>query len=157
MTSPGEPTRAARIVVGVDGSDSSQAALRWALRQAKLDGGRVDAVIAWHYPAEYGWAIPGIDLDFAGTAREVLTGALAAAGGLEPDVAVFPQVLEGYPAEVLLRAAKEADLLVVGSRGHGGFTSALIGSVSLHCVMHAHCPVLVVRGQENHGQELLSE
>jgi nucleotide-binding universal stress UspA family protein len=138
-------------VVGVDGSDSSQAALRWALRQAKLAGGQVEAVIAWHYPVEFGWDLPGIDADFAGTAQEVLTGAVKAAVSLEPDVTVLSQVVEGYPAEVLVRAAKGADLLVVGSRGHGGFTSALIGSVSLHCVLHAHCPVLVVRGQEDHG------
>jgi nucleotide-binding universal stress UspA family protein len=65
--------------------------------------------------------------------------------GLEPGVVVLPQVGEGYPAEVLLDAAKGADLLVLGNRGHSGFTSALLGSVSLHCVTHAHCPVLVVR------------
>jgi nucleotide-binding universal stress UspA family protein len=156
MTSPSEPSSSGsghgpRIVVGVDGSDSSQAALRWALRQAKLEGGRVEAVIAWRYPVEFGWDLVGIDADFAGTAQQVLTDALKAAAGLEPDVTVSSQVLEGYPGDVLVRAAQGADLLVVGSRGHGGFTSALIGSVSLHCVMHAHCPVLVVRGEENHG------
>jgi nucleotide-binding universal stress UspA family protein len=135
-------------VVGVDGSDSSQAALRWALRQAKLDGGRVEAVISWRYPVEFGWDLVGIDADFAGTAQQVLADALKAAAGVEPDVTVLPQVFEGYPGDVLVRAAKGADLLVVGSRGHGGFTSALIGSVSLHCVMHAHCPVLVIRDAE---------
>lgn len=152
MTSPSEPISSApghgpRIVVGVDGSDSSQAALRWALRQAKLAGARVEAVIAWRYPVEFGWDLMGIDADFAGTAQQVLTDALKAAAGLAPGVTVLSQVLEGYPAEVLVRAAKGADLLVVGSRGHGGFTAALIGSVSLHCVTHAHCPVLVVRGE----------
>jgi nucleotide-binding universal stress UspA family protein len=138
-------TEQARIVVGVDGSDSALAALRWAVRQAKLAGARVEAVTAWHYPAVYGWASTGPDGDFEGIAHQIVSGALAAVDGLEPAVTVLEQVLEGYPAEVLLDAAKGADLLVVGSRGHGGFSSALIGSVSLHCVLHAHCPVLVLR------------
>jgi len=136
-----------RIVVGVDGSDSAQAALEWALRQAKLTGGRVEAVTAWHYPASYGWEPAGIDADFEGDARQTLAAALTAVTGQEPDVLVLPLVTEGYPADVLLHAAKGAELLVLGSRGRGGLTSALLGSVSLHCVMHAHCPVLVLREQ----------
>ena len=70
---------------------------------------------------------------------------------MEPDVLVRPVVTEGHPAEALLRAARGADLLVVGSRGHGGFASALLGSVSMQCVLHAHCPVLVFRD----GKEVL--
>jgi len=135
-----------RIVVGVDGSPSSMAALRWAFRQAKLTGSSVDAVTAWWYPSTYGWApVDDIVLDLQGDAKSALTEALNEVSGLEPDVHVRPLVTEGHPAEVLLRAAKGADLLVVGSRGHGGFASAMLGSVSLNCVMHAHCPVLVLR------------
>ena len=134
-----------RIVVGVDGSDSAQAALRWAVRQARLAGGRVEAVIAWHYPAAYGWEPAGIDVDFEGDAQRVLAEALSAVTTPEPDVPVRPLVTEGYPADVLLHAAKGADLLVLGHRGHGAVASALLGSVSLHCVLHAHCPVLVLR------------
>ncbi len=135
-----------RIVVGVDGSDSSKAALRWALNQAKLTGGSVDAVTAWYYPPMYGWA-PVADRmpDLEGDAKMALTKALAEVSGLEPEVPVRPLVAEGHAAEVLLRVAKGADLLVVGSRGHGGFTSAMLGSVSMYCVLHAHCPVLVLR------------
>lgn len=144
-TSQRAATAQPRIIVGVDGSDSSQAALRWAVRQAKLAGGRVEAVTAWHYPAVYGWETAGIDGDFAGDARRILAGAVTAVVGPEPEVPVLPLVTEGYPADVLLHAAKGADLLVLGSRGHGGVTSVLLGSVSLHCVLHAHCPVLVLR------------
>ena len=133
-----------RIVVGVDGSDSSKAALRWAIRQAKLTGASVDAVTAWRYPAGYGWAPDGGDIDFEGDGKRVLSEALGEVSGLEPEVPVRPVVAEGHAADVLLRTARGAALLVVGSRGHGGFTSALIGSVSLYCVLHAHCPVLVL-------------
>jgi nucleotide-binding universal stress UspA family protein len=136
-----------RIVVGIDGSDSAQGALRWALRQAKLTGSRVEAVTAWHYPSTYGWEPTGADSDFEGDARLVLSQALTGVDGVEPGVAVLPLIAEGHPADVLLHAAKGADLLVLGSRGHGGFTSALTRSVSLHCVLHAHCPVLVLHKQ----------
>ena len=135
-----------RIVVGVDSSESSKAALRWAIRQARLTGGSVDAVTAWRYPATYGLAPVGDKgIDFQGDARKALTAALNEVSGLEPDVPVRPLVTEGRAGEVLLRAAKGADLLVVGSRGHGEFASALLGSVSLYCVLHAHCPVLILR------------
>lgn len=144
-TNPAGAAPQPRIVVGIDGSDSSQAALRWAVRQAKLAGGHVEAVTAWHYPAVYGWETAGIDVDFEGDARRILAGVLTAVTGPEPDTPVLSLVTEGYPADVLLHAAKGADLLVLGRRGHGGVTSVLLGSVSLHCVLHAHCPVLVLR------------
>jgi len=138
--------REKRIVVGVDGSESSKAALRWAIRQARLTGDSVDAVTAWRYPATYGLAPAGDEgIDAEGDARRTLTAALNEVSGLEPDVPVRPQVIEGRPGEVLLRAANGADLLVVGSRGHGEFASALLGSVGLHCAVHAHCPVLILR------------
>lgn len=135
-----------RIVVGVDGSQSSKAALRWAIRQARLTGSTVDAVMAWRYPVTYGWA-PAIDagIDLEGNARKALVEALNEVSGLEPEVPVRPVVAEGHPSDVLLRTAEGADLLVVGSRGLGGFASTMVGSVSLSCMLHAHCPVLVMR------------
>ncbi len=139
--------RARVIVVGVDGSGSSKAALRWAIRQAKLTGAAVQAVTAWRFPVGYGMATidGGGVIDFETSAKQILTEALAEVSGLDPEVPVRPLVIEGHAAEVLLKAARGAELLVVGSRGHGGFTSALLGSVSMYCVLHAHCPVLVVR------------
>ncbi|MGD0706621.1 MAG: universal stress protein [Trebonia sp.] len=135
-----------RIVVGVDGSEPSMAALRWAIRQAALTGACVDAVAVWRYPTGYGWAPSVTEIDFEGDAKRSLAEALGAVGTLGPEVRVRPLVAEGQAAEVLLRAATGADLLVVGSRGHGALTSPLLGSVSLNCVLHAHCPVLVLRG-----------
>ncbi len=139
-----------RIVVGVDGSPSSLTALQWAVRQAGLTGGSVKAVIAWQYPAAvsgYGWAPvavvePG---QYEENAQKVLAGAVAAVGTAGRDVPISTWVRQGNPAQVLIDAAAGADLLVVGSRGHGGFAAALLGSVSQHCVHHAPCPVSVIR------------
>jgi nucleotide-binding universal stress UspA family protein len=144
-----------RIVVGVDGSESSKAALRWAIAQAKLTGATIDAVMAWRYPSTYGLAtIADNEADLEGSARKALIEILNEVSTLEPDVPVHPMVAEGHAAEVLVRTARDADLLVVGSRGHGAFTSTMIGSVSINCVLHSHCPVLVLRdgreGQAGH-------
>jgi nucleotide-binding universal stress UspA family protein len=136
-----------RIVVGVDGSASSKAALGWAIRQADLTGAMVDAVIAWHYPGEYGYPTPiADDANYEELATKVVTDTIAAVAGPDAPVEIRPRVVEGNPAMVLLRAAAGADLLVVGSRGHGGFVEALLGSVSQHIVHHAMCPVVVLRG-----------
>ena len=140
-----------RIVAGVDGSPSSLSALRWAVAQAKLTGATVDAVIAWHYPVAvggYGYSPVGVvqdGTDFLEIAEKVLADAISNAPD-QGDVMVQARVIEGNPAQVLLHAAAGADLLVVGSRGHGGFAEALLGSVSQHCVHHAPCPVVVIRG-----------
>jgi nucleotide-binding universal stress UspA family protein len=142
-------------VAGVDGSPSSLAALRWAVQQARLTGATVDAVIAWHYPVlavPVGPAPAAIldTADFEKAADEVLTDAISAAVESSSDVRVNAQVKEGNAAQVLLDAAAGADLLVVGSRGHGGFAEALLGSVSQHCVHHAPCAVVIVRGDGAH-------
>lgn len=134
-----------KIYVGVDGSPSSQQALRWAAGQADLTGGELHAVIAWSFPDVYAWGTVIDEIDWAANAEEALEQAVSDA--LEPAAAerVQRHVIQGAPARVLLEAAAEADLLVVGSRGHGGFTGMLLGSVSQHAVTHARCPVVVVR------------
>jgi nucleotide-binding universal stress UspA family protein len=153
MSAPEHRTRS-RIVAGVDGSPSSLSALHWAVKQAALTGATVDALIAWHYPvvASGGFGLapmvtPG-GFDFSENAEKVLAEAINAAVDPGSDVTVRPRVVEGDPAQALFDASSDADLLVVGSRGHGGFTEALLGSVSQHCVHHARCPVVVIRGQE---------
>ena len=131
-----------RIVVGVDGSAASRDALRWAQWQAELTGAPLEVVTAWSYPTSYGFPVIA-DVDWEQGARTVLDEAVDEALGPQADVT--RRVVEGHAARVLVEAADGADLLVVGSRGHGGFTGMLLGSVSEHVVTHASCPVVVVR------------
>jgi nucleotide-binding universal stress UspA family protein len=134
------------IVVGVDGSDESLEALRWAARAARLAGASLRAVSVWDYPTSLGWEPPyPLDFDPEGDARSVLDRSIAEVLGDQPDVPVEKVVREGHPAPVLEEEAKGADLLVIGSRGHGGFSGLLLGSVSAHCVHHAPTTVVVVR------------
>lgn len=136
------------IVVGADGSPSSKAALRWALRQARQTGARVQAVTAWEFPAYYGMGAVVPYEDFAANAGKILSESVQEAlEGDQPDVPVLESVVAGHPAQVLIDLSAHAALLVVGSRGHGAFTGTLLGSVSQHCAQHAHCPVVVVRGK----------
>lgn len=133
------------IAVGVDGSAQSRIALEWAVTEARLRHGQVRAVTAWDYPpATVGMAGLVWDPDIFGqAAQRTQTDALK---GVDTEgVPVTGDVVQGPAASVLLNASNEADLLVVGSRGHGGFTGLLLGSVSTQAVHHAACPVLVVR------------
>jgi nucleotide-binding universal stress UspA family protein len=134
------------VVVGVDGSEASKDALRWAVRYARMAGTTVEVVTAWYFPASYGWGpTPAIsEVDLEGDARAALKQTLEEVVATEGPVTVQTQVVQGPPALALLRVAADADLLVVGSRGHGAFAGMLLGSVSEHCVHHATCPVVVV-------------
>ncbi|MDA8288634.1 MAG: universal stress protein [Actinomycetota bacterium] len=145
MTSPAShPTK--RIVVGVDGSSSSIAAAEWASRQAELTQSTLHAITTWHSPTSFGYPVPILEgFDPAAEATKVLNEAIAPLRNEHPNVEIHTSVTEGYTAQILVEASAGADLLVVGSRGHGEFAGMLLGSVSEHCVTHAHCPVLVYR------------
>jgi nucleotide-binding universal stress UspA family protein len=134
-----------RIVVGVDGSEGSKHALRWAARQAGFTGATLEAVTGWEYPAFYGWA-PALpeDLDYEDLARRGLTDTLGEVFGDHPP-RLETRVVPRHPALALVEASEGAELLVVGTRGYGGVADALLGSVSTYCVHHAHCPVTVIR------------
>ena len=137
-------------MVGVDGSPSSREALRWAVRQAALTGSVVDAVIAWRDPASYGgYAWLMADTSYAQLAAKTLSEAVASTVEAGSGVTVRQRVIEGHPARVLLDEAEGADLLVVGSHGRGGCPGMLLGSVSLHCIRHSPCDVLVIRGHQD--------
>lgn len=142
----GSNASATRVVVGVDGSSSSHAALRWAVRHAGQIGGVVDAVCAWELPGMHGWSAPPVDTDFdEQVARQQFTTELQEVLGEGRPVEVREHVIRGNPVEVLIAAANGADALVVGSRGKGGFARLLLGSVSQQCALHARCPVVIVR------------
>ena len=139
----GQEVTAGRIVVGVDGSPSSKEALRWAVAQARLTGQPVEAVISWDYPVNY--AIAALStFEWAANATRVLETAVAETVDGEDAGRVTQRVVRGHAAEGLLDVAADAGLLVVGSRGHGGFAGLLLGSVSQQVVTHATCPVVVV-------------
>ena len=136
-----------RIVVGVDGFESSTDALRWAIHQAKLTGAVVEAVTAWQVPVGTG-LVPETDMpDYQDDARLVLTEAVTQMCMIDTEVEVRPRVVQGRAALVLVDAAEGADLLVVGCRGHGGLAEALLGSVGQYCAHHASCPVVIMRGK----------
>jgi nucleotide-binding universal stress UspA family protein len=135
-----------RVVVGVDGSTASLDALDWAGRQAQLTDSDLEVIMTWDWPTAYGLEpyFPG-DYDPSKGMPELLEKAATDLRGKYPDIEIESRVAQGHPAPVLVEASKGADLLVVGSRGHGEFVGMLIGSVSEFCVTNAHCPVLVHR------------
>ncbi|QUH02999.1 universal stress protein [Saccharopolyspora erythraea] len=135
------------IVVGVDGSSSSKAALQWAVGQAALTGARVRAVVAWEFPAFYSWeGGPMPPEEFEQTARKGLNDVVdEVERETDQPVRIDREIMHGHSAQVLLDAARNAELLVVGSRGHGSFYGVLLGSVSQRCAQHAECPVVIVR------------
>ena len=137
------------IVVGIDHSDGAKAALRFALEEARLRRAKLRAVHAWKFdyleapglmrtlpPGEYETLHSAAEAALDATFKEV---------GNAKDVEIERRVVQGAPAGVLVEESRGADLLVVGSRGLGGFAQLLLGSVSQQCAHHAKCPVVVVR------------
>ena len=142
-----EPSQeTSRIVVGLDGSASSFEALSWAARQAVMTGSSLEIVMTWEWPSSYGWAVPvPDDFDPEADVQRTLDTAVAGVRAEHPGLRVDRRVISGHPAPILVEASEGADLLVVGSRGHGEFVGMLIGSVSEHCAANARCPVLIHR------------
>lgn len=134
------------IVVGVDGSTGAAQALEWAIEEAALDNARLTAVMAWSRPVIYG-AYAEVAVPFDVRLREAAVASLqATVQKVEDGVEIHERIAEGPAVPVLTQAAHDADLLVVGSRGGGGFASLLLGSVALGCAHHSPVPVAVVRG-----------
>ncbi len=147
MARTAENGRKGTIVAGVDGSVSSKEALRWAARQAGLTGARVKAVMTWSAaPTSIPLTTPlPAAYDAGPEAEEQLEGIIGEVRCEFPGTEISSVVREGWAGKELLAAAQGADLLVVGSRGHGAVIGLLLGSVSEYCVTHASCPVVVVR------------
>jgi nucleotide-binding universal stress UspA family protein len=131
------------VVVGADGSASAAEAVTWAADYASMAGADLELVTAWHFPTSYGVAMPLSGWDPEAEAVTISEKSRAAVS--LPDDRVRTRIVHGAAAVVLADRSRSAHLLVVGSRGHGGFAGLLLGSVSAHCVHHAACPVVVVR------------
>lgn len=131
------------IVVGVDGSEQSLAALHWAVDEARMRHGKVLLITAWHYPPVPSTVEDSGTADSFHAAERVQANALKAVAAEGVDIE--GTLVRDSAATALLEAAKDANLLIVGSRGHGGFAGLHLGSVSGQVVHHAECPVLVVR------------
>jgi len=153
-----------KIVVGIDGSKAARRALDWALREAELRHATLEIVSVWEDPYRYwGERMPTAEIEREErTALQVtdrlLDEALGEARTRQLDVVLEAASLEGSPAGRLVERSTGASLLVVGSRGRGGFAGLILGSVSQQCIAHARCPVVVVRGPgqdetENPGAE----
>jgi nucleotide-binding universal stress UspA family protein len=143
-----------QIVVGVDGSPASRTALEWASDEAVRHGSELVVLTAWlpTPPPLAGTSstVPthgAIDAreDARETAKQLLMETIRDVLGEDPPVLVHPQVKEGHAAKLLIDLSEDADLLVVGSRGHGGFAGMLLGSVSQHVAAYAKCTVVVAR------------
>ena len=137
------------VVVGIDGSQHSLDALRWAASYVRALGGLLRPVVAWSFSGSAGYVIQP---DFETVAKDNEEVALRLLQTEFHDVAIEPQIVHGPPASVLIDASRDADLLVVGTRGRGGFKGMLLGSVSQHCVHYAACPVVVVRDRVGSDQ-----
>ncbi|MFJ4167860.1 universal stress protein [Microbacterium sp. NPDC089698] len=143
-------TEKAPVLVGVDGSDSSLDALRYAAKIAAALGAPLRAITTWDYPALVDlYPAPGWTPDE--DAANVLDAAIRKVFAGDPPADLSAAVVAGPAASVLIKESHGAEMLVLGSRGRGGFTGLLLGSVSSTCSTHAHCPVLVVR-HERHGE-----
>lgn len=137
-----------RVIVGIDGSPQSKQALRWSAQVAAASGARLVAVAAWDYPSTYGWAAWPQDWDLARDTRKILDSTVDEVFAAHRPADLELSVKQGSAAAVLLDESKGALMLVVGSRGHGGFAGMLLGSVSAKVAEHADCPVLVVHGEK---------
>jgi nucleotide-binding universal stress UspA family protein len=143
------------IVVGVDGSRAAERALQWAAAEARLRGSDITVAYAYQHPVTASWSDGGSVVhpwmreaeDHARAAAEELVGRLAAT---VPDVEVQPVIAEGErPADLLVRLSGDAELVVVGTRGHGAVAGMFLGSVSHQCVIRARCPVVVIPPEDH--------
>ncbi|GAA4171444.1 universal stress protein [Gryllotalpicola koreensis] len=133
-----------KIVVGLDGSERSIGALRRAVVLADALGADLELVAVWQYPSIGSGSYPADTELFESWARDSLVEAKAKVWGATPPASLQAYVRNGSPARVLIEESRDADMLVVGSRGHGGFAGLMLGSVSMAVAEHAKCPVLVV-------------
>ncbi len=145
MTNQAEQTEQRPVVVGIEGSERSTGALEWAASYAQATGTTVRAVAVWHSPSTIGFDVGGGAWDREGACRKTAEKQVASVATRHPGLEIDLDVVHGGAAQVLVDASENAALLVVGTRGHGGFANLILGSTSNDCVHAAHCPVVVYR------------
>jgi nucleotide-binding universal stress UspA family protein len=136
-----------RVVVGVDGSEDSKQALRWAINHARATGGEVEAVAAPEVALTATITQAMTEADYVVDAEQRLDRTVTEVAGEAPEVPITRTTARGRPAMALIEIARDADVLVIGSHGRGELLGMHLGSTSHYCVNHAPCPVVVVRAQ----------
>lgn len=144
-----------RLIVGVDGSESAHRAVEWAARECEMRDARLELVAVWEVPMGtmgfgYGLAVMPEEMmkELQASTEEILATAAMEARAVAPDVVIETRAVEGQAADVLVNESKDATMLVVGSRGRGGFRELLLGSVSQQCAHYAASPVVIVRSEQ---------
>lgn len=133
------------IVVGIDGSQESKNALHWAVQQGKKQNSAVHAVAVWHHPVQFGFQRMFPDDELQEQAQKAVDEAVSEATKDVSGCEVETRIQRGHTPSVLLAASRTAEMLVLGYRGRGSVSGVMLGSVVLHCVQHASCPVVVIR------------
>jgi len=142
-----------QIVVGIDGSDASERALRWAASEARARGGTVQAITAWHWDGSGTFFVAATSpADERVRAQQILDQTVTKVSAEFTDIVIAGELIEETPGRALTHAAATADVLVLGSHGHSRLHHAVLGSVSEECVRRATCPVVVLPvPQVNHA------
>jgi nucleotide-binding universal stress UspA family protein len=140
-----EPAATRNIVVGVDGSEGSAKALGWAIAEATRFPASLELVTAWLFPMALGYVFAKTPDEVRQQVQQIADQSVSHVGDVAPDVVVRSVLREGEAGPTLVGLSAGADLLVVGSRGHGGLRELLLGSVGTYCARHAHCPIVIVR------------
>ena len=151
-----EPRSREPITVGVDGSDASIEALRRAARISSALDRPLRVATVWQYPLMFGTYVPDVNWSPEDDAHAILDAAIDDAFEIEPPRDLVRAVLRGTPAKVLIEESRHAEMLVLGSRGHGGFAGLLLGSVSAACAERAHCPVLIIHDDGTQASTITS-
>lgn len=133
------------VIVGVDGSAESGRALRWAADYVTQLGGVVHAITVWHQPVQFGYRLATSDAELEQRAKRSLEEIVKPVHEEYPKLDLKSRLLRGHVVDEMVGLSNQADLMVLGNKGHGAFTGMMVGSVALKLVHHSRCPVTVIR------------
>ncbi|GAB3682174.1 universal stress protein [Saccharopolyspora tripterygii] len=133
------------VVVGVDGSQESVRALRWAADHVRQVGGILHVVTVWYQPVQFGYRLASPDTELQKQGQRALDSTVEQVKPEFPNVDIRPRLIRGQVVDEFVKLSRQCDLMVVGDKGHGAFAGMMVGSVAMKIVHHAVCPVTVVR------------